>query len=132
MIIETQASGSFRFDPGPNPRIGQTWNIDQPVTFLGSKFLFKTITMTANTYSIAFDYPAGSNPAYIVSVGILGPDGSENVAASSFTSPTGERDIVGYESGHLPGGPLTIEMSAYKDAPLAGPWTIVWSPPANP
>lgn len=124
------ASVPFQFDPGPNPRNGQTYDLnvellvnEHPVKIVSARheilgtsnhvFLF---TLTADTYVIGARIIDPAHPP-------MGGGGGSNgipLTAVPFTSGL----VV---EGDLPQGPLSLQV-INLDVLIPGDWVITWSP----
>ena len=120
--------GSFTFDPGPNPQLGQKWELDQEVTvnqevihILGAEqagiepgfFLF---TMQSDSNIIGASIVDLDHPP----IGGGGGGGGLPEAGVPFYSG------FGYQVP-IPQGPLTFTFTRVEVL-LPGDWTLTWGP----
>lgn len=113
----------FEFDTGPNPQVGQKWNLNQDVQLDGYAIRVVSIERTKNGY--AFTFKADPNVTGI----------TPNIKDFPFTSGSGGDDGFGKGDlfftieypGEPPSGKLTIELGWLR-AGVHGPWQVQWSP----
>jgi len=120
--------GSFTFDPGPNPQLGQNWNIDQDVVVnnetvhilsveeAGIEEGFFLFTMQSDSNIVDATIADLAHP----SVGGGGGGGGIPVAGDPFS--TG----FNYQAP-LPQGPYTLTFIRVGIL-VPGDWTLTWMP----
>jgi hypothetical protein len=130
VTLHEAASVSFQFDPGPNPRIDQTYdlNLDLPVNAHQVKIASAAYKkLPPNNHLFLFTLTAD---AYVIGARIIDPahprmggGGSSNgipLTAVPFNSGL----VV---EGDLPQGPLSLQITGL-DVLIPGDWVITWSP----
>lgn len=122
----------FQFDTGPDPQIGQEWQLNLPIKLGGHDYVIDRIKMVDAGYRFywhsGFDVPEGTS--YSLSIQGIKP------LMSKDTSGMEDRrgDEVKYAQdffveGTFPNGILTVDFNMYQIAPLSGPWILYWTPP---
>ncbi|HNA90578.1 MAG TPA: hypothetical protein PK989_14785 [Anaerolineales bacterium] len=114
---------SFIFDPGPNPQLGQTWDVNQDVTINGKVIHILTavqdepgyLTFTMQSTS-GVVFASIADPAYPMMGGGGGGGGSPEEFVSGFGYPTS-----------IPEGPLTLIFTKIELF-VPGSWVLTWSP----
>jgi hypothetical protein len=123
-----QAQATFTFDPGPNPKPEQTWQMDQHVQI--GKYSLQVLSAWADPevssgYSFEMKSDSGvldaslSDMEHPVIGGGGGGGGLSGVFSGGFT----------YAEKGLPAGPLTIGVSNIA-VRRNGPWQAQWTPSA--
>jgi hypothetical protein len=130
VTLHEAASVPFTFDPGPNPRNAQTYdlNVDLPVNAHKVKivsasyeklepnnhlFLF---TLTADTYVIGARIIDPAHPP------MGGGGGSNGIPLTDVPFSSGL-----FVEGDLSQGPLSLQIIGL-DVLIPGDWVITWSP----
>ncbi len=120
--------GSFTFDPGPNPQLGQIWNINQDVTVnnevihvlsveeAGIEEGFFMFTMQSDSNIIGATITDLAHPPM---GGGGGGGGVPEVHVPFYSS-------FGYQVP-IPQGPLTLTFTSV-DLLIPGDWTLTWNP----
>ena len=120
--------GSFTFDPGPNPQLGQKWEINQDV--LVNNQIVHVLTAEQAGIEAGFFLFAMQSNSNIVGASVIdldhpplgggGGGGGIPVAGVPFNSG------FGYQVP-IPQGPLTLTFTNVQLL-LPGDWTLTWSP----
>ncbi|MGD8456759.1 MAG: hypothetical protein PVF83_10265 [Anaerolineales bacterium] len=118
--------GSFSFDPGDNPLLGQKWDINQDVTVNGQVIHVLTAEQSGSEPGyLQFTMQSDSNIVGAIVMDLAHPPqggGGGGGGLPETTFMTG----FNYQTP-LPPGPLTltfIEIMVY----VPGDWTLTWSP----
>jgi hypothetical protein len=122
--------GSFTFDPGPNPQLGQKWDINQNVT-VNNKIIHVLFAKQGGSESIgAFNFTMRSSDPNIIGatitdfshppVGFGGGGGGIPQADVEFSAGYGYQEP-------LPQGPYTLTFTTV-DILVSGDWNLTWSP----
>jgi hypothetical protein len=136
--------GTFQFDPGPDPQIDQTWNvnIDVPV---GQHIIYvETIKLTAGREPtmVGYDFTMTSDP-FVAGAAVDDKDpiivckdgcgggggggGGFGVGPSGFVGATGPFSYGWSMNGYSPAGVKTFVISGMSVF-FKGPWQVSWQP----
>jgi hypothetical protein len=137
---EVPVQGSFAFDPGPDPKPGQTWSLDERLEAVGASLHLVGARLTENPapnhergetrYSLEFVFQV-SQPA-----GRQLNSMSWTASASGFTGQGGssngrDRFILSLNSDEIVHKPFRVNAeSAFITLP--GPWEVSWNLPGAP
>jgi hypothetical protein len=134
--ISTTNTVHFDLDTGPNPQIGQVWQLNLPIHLGKYDYVVDSVKMIENGYLFTFhsgvDVPEGTS--FIVDI----PGSSLERGSTSGTEDRGSNTVVKYSQNITylippPTGQLTVELMLFETVPLQGPWTLTWMPPeVNP
>jgi hypothetical protein len=130
VTLHEAASVPFRFDPGPNPRNEQTYdlNVDLPVNAHQVKIISASHEKLApNNHMFLFTLTADS---YVIGARIIDPahppmgggGGSNGIPLTAVPFSSGL-----FVEGDLPEGPVSLQISNL-DVLVSGDWVITWSP----
>jgi hypothetical protein len=117
----------FNFNVGPNPQVGQKWELNLPIHLRKYDYVIDSVEAIKDGY--LFKYHSGIDAPEGVSLDI-------NIVGStlegSSSQVNGGNTVVEY-SGSLtysvqPTGQLTVELTLSETVPLQGPWTLTWTP----
>lgn len=121
-LDEVQAS--FDFDTGPNPQVGQEWDINQDLQIGDYGIQVRSITRIAEGYSVTFQ----ADPE-VQSVGVT-------IQKDVQFQPSGGR-VEGDDDGSIkismffddliPEGKLTVVINSVGVI-ISGPWSMQWTP----
>lgn len=120
--------GSFTFDPGPDPQLGQTWDINQEVTVNGE--VIHVLTAEQAGIEPGFFLFSMQSDSNIVGASVIDLDhpplggGGGGGGIPSIGAPFN----VGY--GYqvpIPQGPLTLTFTNVQLL-IPGEWNVTWSP----
>jgi hypothetical protein len=118
--------GSFSFDPGLNPRLGQKWDIDQDVTVNGQVIHVLSAEQSGSEQGyFQFTMQSDSNIVGAIIMDLAHPPlggGGGGAGLPETTFVTG----FGYQIP-LPQGPLTLTFIEITVL-VPGDWTLSWSP----
>lgn len=135
---------SFEFDPGPNPQIGQTWQLNQTlhlggvdVKVVSAKMVEKDLTswgMSANTQGIEFTFQSADGKTLVHQLDMMDGDAQHNmdgmVAPDSdpWSEPSTNISVrLFYEKG-IPAGKIPVVI--YREAvAVPGHWEFEWAAP---
>jgi len=125
--IDPGATAEFDFDAGPDPRAGQTWQIDRDFEIAGHKF--RLVSITADSQG-GYDFSFTSDEAQLgVNVGIQGY--TPNGGGGGGGGPANNWSVdVSYAK--LPKGRLKVIFSNLSVADKSETWKIQWSPENPP
>lgn len=135
--IGDQKSFKIAFDPGEDPRAGQEWQIDEPLSIEGYKTILTSIIAGTNGYSFQFDHGESSDlqkgNAHNVTVEEITIEGFNAIGGGGGGGgggPTGR--VIGnlsldYES--IPTGMLSLDLKTqlYQSSEQQS-WTLEWAP----
>jgi hypothetical protein len=131
--IERTESVRIRLDVGQNPQPGQTWKLTQTVRVDGYDFIVEDVTMVEYGYTIRYlsDKSISDRPDVSFGFEILAGTSSSTRGEES-SHPSGKKveniQTILY-AGAPPVGELIFSLGLSQFLPLAGPWTLIWSPP---
>lgn len=122
---------SFTFDAGTEPKIGQTWNVNQKLEIMGQSVQIQTIeavkevptperSTTNNGYAMTLKYDAS-----VEWINIWMKNPGEYINGYGESKPTGENSEKQefYYSKGLPSGKLTYEIRQIQFR-IEGPWLL--------
>jgi Tol biopolymer transport system component len=121
---------SFTFDPGPDPKPGQVWEINQDVD-LGYGYSLRVLRAT---YSLLNGTQAALNFELESKTGVTSAmlfDREHPVAGAGGGAPgvSSKSFTAGFSyQGALPEGPVTIQAETFYTT-LPGRWQAKWTPP---
>ncbi len=120
--------GSFIFDPGPNPQLGQKWDINQDVTVNGE--VIQVLTAEEAGIEPGYFMFAMQSDSNIVGAAIADLNYPMMGGGGGGGGMPGER--VPFFSGFgyqvpIPQGPLTMTFINIEVV-VSGDWTLTWSP----
>ena len=120
MWVNRSSDVSFSFDPGVNPKLGQTWMLNKTLDVGGHAVTITDVTRDMYGDGLMFNYQA--------------VDGVTNVSLMDLDHPLsgggGGESNTGftYRDG-FPSGTITITLTSY-DERIAGPWEVSIDLPA--
>ncbi|MEA5077077.1 MAG: hypothetical protein VB013_00775 [Anaerolineaceae bacterium] len=110
--IRRSSDISFSFDPGTDPKPGQTWAINKTLNVDGHTITITNVTKSLQGEGLMFDYEATAGVTNVVlqdlEHAMSGGGGGDNNTGFS------------YQDG-FPSGIITITLTAYDEL-LTGPW----------
>ena len=120
MWISRQANASFTFDPGTDPKPGQTWILNKTLDVGGHTVLIKDVTKSLYDEGLSFNYETADD---VTNVSLMDLDhpllgGGGGDSNTGFT----------YRDG-FPTGVITITLSRF-DEHITGPWEATIDLPA--
>lgn len=132
-VVETNLKvdgGSFTFDPGPNPQLGQKWDINQDVTVLNA-IIHVLFAQQGGSESIgALNFSMRSSDPNMIGAtitdyahpqaGFGGGGGGIPQANVEFSAPYQYQEP-------LPQGPYTLTFTTVAIL-VPGDWNLTWSP----
>jgi hypothetical protein len=124
--IGVEHTTQFNFDTGPNPQVGQEWQLNLPVRAGKYECIIDSVEMIENGYLFKYHPSIGVPEETAVFFDIVGN------SSSSSIDDRGSEPILKYSLIYPdtpPIGQLTVEFSLYEAVPLHGPWTLTWTPP---
>jgi hypothetical protein len=131
--VNYPAGVSFTFDPGPDRKPQQTWEVNKDLELDGRTLRIKTITITEMGGNASVEFEMES-PDGIIGAGVSDlahPASSGSSMLGDGVSPV-QHFCSGYNlDGSLPAGPLTLTVTGYT-LRLPGPWEVEWTPAAIP
>jgi hypothetical protein len=136
LIVTLPDQGTFQFNPGPNPKVGQVWdaNIDVPVA--GHIIHVKTIKLTSGRTptQLGFEFTmtsdsevmcAGVGELNPIIIGNGGGGGGGGMDCGSSLAPFTSGGVV---EGYSPSGVKTFVVSGLS-VTLHGIWQAIWQSP---
>lgn len=120
MWIKRSSDVSFSFDPGADPKPGQSWMLNKSLEVDGRTVLITDVTMNMDGEGLMFDYQT--------------TDGVTNVVLSDLDHPMlgggGGESNTGftYRDG-FPAGVIKITLTSYDEL-VSGPWETTINLPA--
>jgi hypothetical protein len=135
---------SFEFDPGPNPQVGQTWQLDQTmhlggvdVKVVSAKMVEKDLTswgMAAKTQGIEFTFQSADEKTLIHQLDIMDGDAQHNMdgMVTPDSDPWSELSTnisirLFYEKG-IPADKIPVVI--YRESVVVrGHWEFEWAAP---
>lgn len=123
--VELPVKSSFGFDPGSNPKPGQSWTLDREINIDEYHLRVHTATATETGFSFEISTDGGITSAMLTDLahpvkGGGGGGGGDQGSTFSYA--------INY-NGNLPDGPLTITISSIGVRYIQ-PIQAQWTPPA--
>ena len=135
--IDVMAEASFTFDPGPNPQIGQSWDLNQTIDIAGTPLHFSRALLNSQPGDTQQGEP---EKYYVLTFWADSPrtNGRQVSAIQADFSPSPPKTaMTGSSNGMveiqlflraLPAG--TVKMEIHEATlTLPGPWTVAWDLP---
>ena len=119
------AEGSFTFDVGTNPQVGQTWTLGKKLDLAGHRVTVVSAQMITDRSGTGYEFTFRSDPD-VSSVALTVP--SAPPAGGGGGGAMGEFKASMIWSGMPPVGELTFKTEGV-DLILHGPWRVQWQPP---
>lgn len=117
---------AFQFDFGPNPQVGQTWQLDQEIEVAGYKLHLTSASLGTNSRTkgpqIAFNFEASGEVSFTLA------EADPATVTGSGLSRTGTQVEARLYYVTMPTGVHTIHLTSIS-YPMAGPWQVSWNPP---
>ena len=123
--VDIVKPGSFSFDAGPHPQVGQQWQIGRKIEVGGRTFRVTSATLAADGYHFVF----GTDSPDVLSLYVFSmmSDGSKAVSSSDSDDPQGGPFHVAVQyQGEPPSGIINVEF--YVTLYVHGPWQVTWQP----
>jgi len=128
MLVSLPADGGFfTFDPGPNPQLGQTWDINQDVTV--NNEVIHVLSAEQGGIEPGFFMFTMQSDSNIVGASVIDLDHPPLGGGGGGGIPTAGVPFVsgyGYQMP-IPEGPLTLTFTNVQLL-LPGDWAVTWSP----
>ncbi|MBK9924960.1 MAG: hypothetical protein IPP66_06660 [Anaerolineales bacterium] len=133
--IDATSVARFDFNAGPNPQVGQVWQLNLPIQMGKYEFMIDTAERIEDGYLFRYhsgiDVPQGTS----FMLDIVGS--SQERGPSAGEEDRRPTDIVKYSQNITylvppPTGQLTVELMFFETVPLQGPWTLTWAPTSKP
>lgn len=120
---------AFKFDPGPNPQVGQTWQMDEKIDVNNIHFHVTSAELhNDNGLKLVFQASTEDSTLYVN----LSPDDETISAATTaiFSVPNQDGFSITFPLSRMPEKPIQfmLSMAAYK--PKA-PFQVTWQPLAE-
>jgi len=138
--MDQPGKGTFQFDAGPNPQIGQTWNVNIDVPVGQHILRVQTIKVQGGApnppNAVGFEFTMTSDPAV---AGASVSDKNPIINCKSECGGGGAEDPSGIDSatgpftdgwllmGYSPAGLKTFVISNMSIF-FKGPWQVSWQP----
>lgn len=120
MWIKRQGDASFSFDPGVNPKPGQTWVLNKTLNVGGHIVKIQDVTKDLNGEGLTFNYESSED---VTNVALMDLD-HPLLGGGGGQSNTG----FSYRDG-FPNGMITITLTSYDEL-ISGPWETTVDLPA--
>jgi hypothetical protein len=137
--FDIPAQGSFRFDPGSDPRPGQTWKLDQSLEVAGATLHLTGARLVENPapnpergetpYSLEFIFEV-SQPEDRQVVSIAWTADLPNFSGSGGSSNGKDRLRLTLNSNEIVRKPFTVRAERASIS-LPGPWEVSWDIPSS-
>lgn len=123
----------FQVDIGPNPQVGQKWNLNLPIRLGGYDYIIDQVEVLKNGFLVSWhsgaDLPEGTS--FELSIPGLSPSMTEGLRGMEDR----RKDRINYAQNFLTDEPLPIgvvpfELTLDQTVELPGPWTLTWTSPA--
>jgi hypothetical protein len=119
---------SFQFDPGTNPKAGQSWPLNSDVTVLGKNVHFSAAQLNSQPdNSLGLVFTAQTEPNFIGDLYIhTSVNQCKGGGGGLPTEPATEFQIYdGLCRSDLPPGPVQVQVNG---AVVFGLWSVTWQP----
>lgn len=128
--IAVSETTQIKFDAGPNPQVGQKWEINLPVHLRNYEYMIDSVEAIEDGYLFKYhssvDVPQG---LLFLNIAGTSPEGINSSVALQETTVEYSESFT--YPAPLPTGPLTLELTLTESVPLPGPWTLTWTPPSK-
>lgn len=117
---------AFKFDPGPNPQIGQTWQMDENVDVNNTHFHVTSAELLDEGGLKLVFHATAEDPTLYVD---LSPE-DETISHAVYSVPGQDGFSITFPLSRMPDKPIQfmLSMSVYK---LKAPFQVTWQPPAE-
>ena len=117
---------SFSFDPGSNPQIGQTWDLESSLPVAGSQVDFRKVKLIGlDDGSLAFRFTIGVNPEVVTDLSLSLP--ISRCSGGGGATPADVQEEIEVLAPtcqeSLPPGPIEVQID---QAVLRGNWQVNW------
>jgi hypothetical protein len=127
----------FELDLGPNPQVGQTWEINRDLDFAGhtirllSAHLVKSVNPEWSTI-LQFTYQDNDGGIFINVIDDIPQTPLIEVSGGGGGGgPLRGKKLAGMAYPNIPSGLRRFKISASVPYRLNGPWQVVWNPPST-
>jgi hypothetical protein len=127
----------FELDLGPNPQIGQTWEINRDLTFEGHTVRLLSAQLVESTdpqwaSSLVFTYEDNEGGIFInVMDDVPQTPLIEVLGGGGGGGPLTGKRLAWMNYGEIPNGLHRFTISATVQYRIIGPWQVVWNPPVT-
>jgi len=127
----------FELDLGPNPQIGQTWEINRDLTFEGHTVRLLSAQLVESTdpqwaSSLVFTYEDNEGGIFInVMDDVPQTPLIEVLGGGGGGGPLTGKRLAWMNYGEIPNGLRRFTISATVQYRIIGPWQVVWNPPVT-
>jgi hypothetical protein len=131
LAAPSQETVEVEFDAGPNPKEGQTWQLNKEIQLSGHTFTLVSVTASQQGYS--FDFVSSDKTIRSVGVDIVGypSKGGGGGGGGSDQSNTWSLGVNYDNYAELPKGNLKVILSNLWLDGEAKDWTLDWQPPLH-
>ena len=132
--VDASPETQFTFDPGPNPKVGQSWKLDKSIQagknrlHLTGVRLYYNLFEAGDRYELLFEFekPEGVNGITVSPVG-SSPIGQPNTLGEAQTDTRGPLQAW-VMLQDMPEGPMQFKVSQLI-IPYYGEWQVSWTEP---
>ncbi len=129
LLIELSKKVSFAVDLGPEPEIGQIWELNTPIDFAGYNFVVQKVELfqsEKNRACLKFSFAGGPEIFRITSV----DDPENRTRGKDIQVGDASSGEIFHSSCYdqIPAGIRRIDIYSV-DVIQQGPWTLRWQPP---
>lgn len=130
--IQTDETTQFQIDTGPGPKVGQEWPLNISLKLGGYDFIIDSVELLQKGYLLRWHSGVEVPEGVLFTLAISGLQPSTSVGPTGIVQRL--NDQVTYSQNFLMDEPvktgnLTFELTLLQTVPLAGPWTLQWTPP---
>jgi hypothetical protein len=139
-IVSLPPAFDFEIDLGPNPQIGQVWDVNRDFVVEGHTIRLQTIRLTNNSPTtcdtVGLEYEIKSDAADVsLTLTDVNPEppidqvcsGGGGGGGGGPVDPTLSTGTIGYRN--IPVGVHHYSVSAFIPYVINGPWQVTWTPP---
>ncbi len=130
LVLHVSTETSFEIDLGPDPQLGQTWTLDQPLTAAGQQMRITAARLWADSEGriwLNLDF-AGGPDLLAVRLGKADHAGRSTTYSDGLLAPGHLNSGLVFEQ--KPAGILHLQVVTISYR-VPGPWQLSWEPPAT-
>ena len=123
---------SFQFDPGPNPQVDQSWELNLDIPVADDILTIKSARAMPGFFgndSVGYEFTMESKGSVVGAMLVDQEEPPMGGGGGGGGGPGGGTFVgsVQYQRAQLPGGPRTIRLENLTLIKF-GPWRVSWSP----
>jgi len=130
LVLHVSAETPFEIDVGPDPQLGQTWTLDQPLTAAGQQMRITAARLWPDGEGriwLNLDFTGGPD-LLAVRLGRADHAGRSTTYSDGLVAPGHLNSGLVFEQ--TPAGILHLQVVTISYR-VSGPWQLSWKPPAT-